>query len=1051
MYLNCHTGSSFKYGTLPIKTLFEEAKRCDIHKLALTEINNVSSYLEMLRLCDANKAREDGLTKFGKTPYNLDLTVGVEFRNPEEETDGPSHILLYIILARNNRGFEAINRFLSHHNREGKKFPERAPELDQVFVIYPFGKIEPDQLKAYEYIGVGKQDLLSFSMHPLREDYEYKFVILHPVTFLPPEKVEDKKTKKEKIVYRDHNAHRLLRCIAHSTLLSKLPEHYQARKEEFMMPEEELEKQFEQFPELILNAKSLLNQCSIECKIGEDKNKKFFTSGPAEDMKYLRSINVKGYAKRYGHDKAIWQSHIEKELRIIAKKGFTAYYLIAFDLISFAKKNGYDFVGRGSGANSTVAYCLGITNVDPIELDLYFERFLNEERVSPPDFDIDFSWDNRDAIYEYIFNKYGYDHVCLLGTHVTFTQKSLVRELGKVFGLPKDEIDMLVETRKQKINRDHIAQKVIGYANYIESKELPANISIHAGGVLITEKPIYAYTATEFPPKSLPVSQFEMHAAEDFGIYKFDILSQRGLGHIKDTVKHVKRNKGIDIDVYQFKKFKEDEKIKDLMRHSKAMGCFYVESPAMRMLLGKLECDDYLTLVAASSIIRPGVASSGMMKAYIERFHMHRKEIKYESIHPKMDEIMADTFGVMVYQEDVIKVAHHFAGLTLTEADVLRRGMSGKYRSCEEFQRVKDRFFEGCKERNYDQKVTDRVWFEIESFAGYSFAKGHSASYAVESYQSLFLKAHYPLEFMVGVINNFGGFYRTEFYFHEARMNGAQIEPPCVNHSDYLTTIEGNQIYIGFIHLKSLETKIGQHIAEERQKKGPYKSLDNFLRRTPGIGLEQLRILIRLGSFRFTGKTKQQLLWESMLYFSSTAGRFSKGTAGKSSGSTELFDTEPKEYPLPELKRNLLEDAFDEIELIGFPLCNPFDLLATRNYGDTTALDLKNKKGKQVHIVGYLVTTKDAFTMKNHEHMCFGTFYDVQGEVFDTVHFPNSARQFPFRGRGFYEVKGKVTEDFGVYAIDVHWMDKLPMVSKRADQAFAEVMTVNPQTQNQPA
>ena len=292
MYLNCHTGFSFKYGTLPIKTLFEEAKRCDIHKLALTEINNVSSYLEMLRLCDANKAREDGLTKFGKTPYNLHLTVGVEFRNPEEETDGPSHILLYIILARNNRGFEAINRFLSHHNREGKKFPERAPELDQVFVIYPFGKIEPDQLKAYEYIGVGKHNLFSFSMHPQREDYEYKFVLLHPVTFLPPQKVEDKKTKKEKLVYRDHNAHRLLRCIAHSTLLSKLPEHHQARKEEFMMPEEELEKQFEQFPELILNAQSLLNQCSIECKIGEDKNKKFFTSGPVEDMKYLRSITV---------------------------------------------------------------------------------------------------------------------------------------------------------------------------------------------------------------------------------------------------------------------------------------------------------------------------------------------------------------------------------------------------------------------------------------------------------------------------------------------------------------------------------------------------------------------------------------------------------------------------------------------------------------------------------------------------------------------------------------------------------------------------------------
>lgn len=1032
MYLNCHTGLSFKYGTLPVKTLFEEAKRCGIHKLALTEINNVASYLDMLRICDENKTRADGLTKYGKQSHDLDITVGVEFRN--------EHDFVFIALARNNRGFEAINRFLSYHNREEKKFPVRAPELDQTFIVYPFGKTEPDQLKAYEYIGVSKHDLIAFAIHPQREEYSYKFVLLHSVTFLPPEKNE-----KGKLVYRDHNTHRLLRCIAHNTLLSKLPEHHQARKEEFMMPEDELITMFEQFPELIDNARSLLNQCSIECALGEDKNKKFFTSGPAEDMKYLRSITAQGYKKRYGSDKAIWQSHIEKELRIISKKGFTAYYLIACDLIKYAKAKDFDFVGRGSGANSTVAYCLGITNVDPIELDLYFERFLNEERVSPPDFDIDFSWDNRDAIYEYFFNKYGYDHVCLLGTHVTYKSKSIIRELAKVFGLPKEEIDALVENQKEKIERDHIAKKVIGYAHYIISKELPAYISIHAGGVLITEKPIYAYTATEFPPKSLPVSQFEMHAAEDFGIYKFDILSQRGLGHIKETVKHVKRNQGIDIDVYQFRKFKEDEKIKNLMRHSKAMGCFYVESPAMRMLLQKLRCDDYLTLVAASSIIRPGVASSGMMKAYIERFHMHQKGIKYESIHPIMDKLMSETYGVMVYQEDVIKVAHHFGGLSLTEADVLRRGMSGKYRSREEFQRVKDRFFEGCKERNYDQKVTDRVWFEIESFAGYSFAKGHSASYAVESYQSLFLKAHYPLEFMVGVINNFGGFYRTEFYFHEARMNGAQIEAPCVNNSEYRTTIHGHKIYIGFIHLKSLETKIGQHIADERNRKGIYKSLDNFLRRTPGIGLEQLRILIRLGSFRFTGKTRQQLLWESMLYFGGGNG----GTKFCAPTTTiDLFDTEPKEYPLPELKRNALEDAFDEIELLGFPLCNPFDLLATQDYGDTLASQLSQKKGEQVHIVGYIVTTKDTYTMKNHEHMAFGTFYDVKGEVFDTVHFPNSARTYPFRGRGFYEVKGKVTEDFGVYAIDVHWMNKLPMVSKRADQAFAEVMPATPHSQS---
>lgn len=1014
MYLNCHTGYSFKYGTLPIKTLFEEAKRCGVHKLALTEINNTASWLEMLRTCNDNRAFAHGKTKFDKEPYNLGLAVGVEFRNRND--------FLYIVIAKNNNGFEAINRFLSHHNREEKIFPIRAPELEDTFTIYTYGSFEPDLLRGDEFIGVRKHQLIAYAADPLRDEYPHKFVLLHPVTFLPPVKQTDGITKKEKTIWRDFNTHRLLRCIANNTLLSKLHSHQHALKEEFMLPETILEQQFASFPELIENSRTLLDQCSINCTQGEDKNKKTFLNTSEQDSQYLRQETLTGFEHRYKNDphkEIIWNNQIEKELRIITDKKFTSYYLIAYDLIRFAKKHGYDFVGRGSGANSTVAYCLGITNVDPIELNLYFERFLNEERVTPPDFDIDFSWDNRDAIYEYLFKRYGYDHVCLLGTHTTYQSKSIIRELGKVFGLPKGEIDNLVDNRKLKMSRDHIAKTIFSYGRYIVSKELPANISIHAGGVLITEQPIYAYTATEFPPKSLPVSQFEMHAAEDFGIYKFDILSQRGLGHIKETVRHVKRNQGIDVDVYQFKKFKQDEKIKVLLRHSKAMGCFYVESPAMRMLLEKLMCDDYLTLVAASSIIRPGVASSGMMKAYIERFHMHRKGIQYESIHPLMDELMADTFGVMVYQEDVIKVAHGFGKLTLTEADVLRRGMSGKYRSREEFQRVKDKFFENCKHL-YDQRITDRVWYEIESFAGYSFAKGHSASYAVESYQSLFLKAHYPLEFMVGVINNFGGFYKTEFYFHEARMHGAQIEAPCVNRSEHLTTIAGSQLYIGFVHLKSLETKIVRQIEADRIRNGVYKNLTDFLRRID-IGLEQVRILIRIGAFRFTGKTKQQLLWEAMLYLSETKT--------KHKATVNLFDTEPKEYPLPALQRNEMEDAFDEIELLGFPLCNPFKLIENPEQG-ITARQLKEYLNREVHILGYCVTTKPTIT-RSGQPMAFGTFNDREGYVFDTVHFPDVFKHYPFRGRGFYEMRGKVTEDFGVYQVEVSWMDKIPILNKK--------------------
>jgi DNA polymerase III alpha subunit len=384
---------------------------------------------------------------------------------------------------------------------------------------------------------------------------------------------------------------------------------------------------------------------------------------------------------------------------------------------------------------------------------------------------------------------------------------------------------------------------------------------------------------------------------------------------------------------------------------------------------------------------------------------------------------MKETYGVMVYQEDVIKVAHHFANLSLTEADVLRRGMSGKYRSREEFQRVKNRFFESCAEQGYEPHVINRVWYEIESFSGYSFAKGHSASYAVESYQSLYLKAHYPLEFMVGVINNFGGFYKTEFYFHEARMNGGIIEAPCVNRSEHLTTIFGSCIVMGFVHLKSLQTAIAQQIVAERTRHGKYTSLDNFLRRVP-IALEQTRILIRIGALRFTGKNKQRLLWEAMLHFSQARAR---------KPAAELFHTEPKEYPLPEP----VEDAFDEIELLGFPLCDPFTLLATDDRGNTIAQQLMSRVGKHVHIIGYMVTVKDTYT-RTGEPMHFGTFYDCKGEVFDTVHFPDVARKHPIRGRGFYSIKGNVVEDFGVAMIEVTWMDKLPMINKRAEEFMRE-------------
>jgi DNA-directed DNA polymerase III PolC len=983
VYLNCHTWFSLKYGTLSPHQLFDEAKKNNVHKLMVTDIHTTSAYIELLRICRERKGE-----------HELEIAVGIEFRNSDQLHCN------FICLARNNEGFEELNRFLSHYNLKELPLPSQSPEFTNVYVIYPWGGKKPQELRENEFTGVkiGEVNKILASPYYKRQD---KLVILHPVSF------------KDKTGF---NLHRLLRAIHYNTLLSKIGTAQQASESEIMMPEHELLQYYWQYPTMISNTKRLLEQCRIDFELGTPKNKLTFSGSKGEDHDILSSRALEGFSRRFDTYNSYAMQRLLRELDVIDKLNFEAYFLISLDIVDFATHKNFAHVGRGSGANSLVAYCLGITDVDPIELDLYFERFLNPYRTSPPDFDIDFSWKERDVVTEYILNKYSYNNAALLATFTTIQGRSAIRELGKVFGLPKPEIDAIVAHPHQLRNKDKITQLIFRYAELMI--DIPLNLSIHAGGVVITEKPLYAYTATDLPPKGFPITHFDMYGAEEMGIHKYDILSQRGLGHIKDSVEVVLKNQKKEVDVNRFQDFKKDEKIKNLLRKGRTIGCFYVESPAMRQLLGKLECEDYLTLVAASSIIRPGVASSGMMREYIYR---HHNPHKFEYIHPKMKELMTESHGVMIYQEDVIKVAHHFAGLGLAEADILRRGMSGKYRSRAEFKRVEDQYFENCKAKGYPDAITSEVWRQIESFSGYSFSKAHSASFAIESYQSLFLKAHYPLEFMVAVINNFGGFYKTEFYFHEARMDGANIEAPCINKSEYLTTIYGKSIFVGFIHLKSLETKLGQLIEKERKLNGKFTCLDNFIRRVP-VGLEQISILIKIGAFRFTGKTKRELLWEAHLYF---------GKQKKQEYTCGLFDSiNVRDYKLPQLDRQVLEDAFDELELLEFPLCDPFKLLATPDRGDTVARELMEKLKKQVRMIGYLVTTKDTYA-KDRQLMHFGTFYDHQGYVFDTTHFPVEAKKYPFRGKGFYLIKGKVIEDFGYPMIEVKYMEKLPMVNLR--------------------
>jgi len=1094
MLFTAHSYYSLRYGTLPVEDLVAGAKAKGLQELVLADINNTSAITDFIRECREQSIRP---------------VAGVSCHHEGRH--------LYTLIARNNSGFREINDFLSEINIKGLELPERAPELEAVIAVYPlsalqdprpktqdpspredqnskfkiqnskeipeseienrrseignsptasasqtrkpllsadkslhlerseipraerFGNcITASQLKPNEYIAIPHSDLNKFLTSPLRH-YPEKLLAWHNITFADG---------------KGYDLHRHLRAVDNNCLLSKLPPSQLANPDEVLVSQAEAQRRFSQYPHLIENSKKLLEQCELSFDFKAVKNKKTFTGSRYDDRILLEKLAMDGLAYRYGSQNKEALRRIKHELDIIDKLGFSAYFLITWDIIRYSMLRGFYHVGRGSGANSIVAYCLRITDVDPIALDLYFERFINPLRTSPPDFDIDYSWKERDEVLDYIFKRYGHKHTALLGAMSTFKGKSILRELGKVYGLPKNEIDDLVESRHNPKMESTLVKKIMDVGTRMV--DFPNIRSIHAGGVLISEEPITCYTALDMPPKAFPTTQWDMYVAEAIGFEKLDILSQRGLGHIDECAKIVQQNRGITIDVHKVDDFMKDPQVKHQLRTGETIGCFYIESPAMRGLLKKLRCDTYPVLVAASSIIRPGVARSGMMKEYIQRFH-NPNGFKY--IHPVMEERLKETFGVMVYQEDVLKVCHHFAGLDLADADILRRAMSGKFRSKQEFERIRDRFFNNSRERGHPEEIVKEVWRQIESFAGYSFSKAHSASYAVESFQSLYLKAHFPHEFHVAVINNFGGFYQTWVYFNEAKRYGANIELPCVNHSLYKTSLSGQTIYTGFIHIQNLETSVAQSIEKERGRNGSYKSLQDFVNRIP-LGKEQLLLLIRVGAFRFTGKSKQQLLWESYMAGANTAPKVNRST---------LFAKEEKTFTLPELEHSRLEDAYDEIELLGFPLTlSYFEMLevnveergakskgqgisdSTVSEADfrlpnsditrlpaATAYCQPNKQGisasnmpvhtgKRVQMFGSLVCIKYVSTIRK-EIMHFGTFFDCNGQFFDTVHFPPVVKKYPFRGYGIYLLTGKIVEEFGFASLEVEHMEKLPM------------------------
>lgn len=736
----------------------------------------------------------------------------------------------------------------------------------------------------------------------------------------------------------------------------------------------------------------------------------------------LREQAYKGAVHRYGADlsEAVVE-RLEYELKIIQEMNFSSYFLVVRDIVHRKGKDGSRkkrrICGRGSGAASLVAYCLEITNICPIKNNLYFERFLNPGRQDPPDIDIDFAWDERDKVLDEILSDYR-GHVAMVCNHVYFKPRMAIRETAKAFGLTAYEISQLTKRipyhykpEKQSLletikltsslkDQDltepwpqifQLAEQLIG---------LPRYLSVHPGGVVITPAKIDSHVPLEKAPKGVSIMQWEKDGAEDMGLIKIDILGNRSLGVIRDCIANIREN-GIAFDELLWEP-EDDPATCEAVARGKTMGCFYIESPAMRLLQKKAGTGNFEQLVLQSSIIRP--AANDFVREYVRRLHGGN----WDHLHPRLADVLDETFGLMVYQEDVSKVAVTLAGFSHARADGLRKVLSKKDREVR-LKDYKEDFYQGCKKNNITSEIIDQLWQMMMSFDGYSFCKPHSASYARVSFQAAYLKTHFPAEFMAAVISNQGGFYSTFAYVSEAKRMGIDVLPPDINHSQFKWLGKRDQLRPGFLSIHSLSLRCIRRLLSERARQ-PFSSFYDFLHRVRPAE-DEAKALLHTGSIDSISPhtSRTTLLWQ-LAQFKEEQSR---------SRTTSLF--RPRQVAAPSLPDQPAAMRYRfEYKNLGF-LCSrhPITFFAEQTASMVKGAAMHQHINRQITFAGWLLTGKIVST-KTGEAMEFLTFEDETATV-ETTFFPKIYHRYSHllsTGKP-YILEGLVEEDFNALTLTV--------------------------------
>ncbi|MFZ3136888.1 MAG: DNA polymerase III subunit alpha [Thermodesulfovibrionales bacterium] len=1009
--LHLHSEYSLLDGAIKIKELIEQANAFKMPAVAVTDHGNLFGAVEFYRLA----------TKAGIKPIiGCEVYVAPGSRLEKKQgSDSEESSFHLILLARDNNGYRNLVTLVTKAYTEGFYYK---PRIDSALLEQysggliglsaclkgeiPFylrnGMVDKAREKALEYKHILGPENFYLEVQdnglPEQEQVNRKLVELSKELHIGLVATNDCHYMKRE----DARAHDILLCIqTGKTVNDKNRMHFTSDNFYFKSPEE-MKNAFKDIPEAVLNTRAIAERCNVTFSLGTTLLPKYELENGKTPDSLLETLAFEGMLTRLGKDPGKqYTDRLRVELDIIKKMNYSSYFLIVWDFISYAKKKGIPVgPGRGSAAGSIVSFCLGITDIDPVKYNLLFERFLNPERISMPDIDVDFCKDRRAEVIAYVAERYGKDHVAQIITFGTMAAKAAIRDVGRALEIPYGEVDKIAklipntlnitigETLKIEpqlkalYNSNPRIKELIDNAVRLEG--LCRHASTHAAGVVISPAPLTDYTPLyRNPSDGSIVTQFDMGSIERIGLLKFDFLGLKTLTVIDKTMKYIRDNgKEFSLKDISF----QDKQTYDLLSSGNTTGIFQLESAGMRDLLVKMTPDRFEDLIAIVALYRPGPIGSGMIDEFIKR-KKGKIPVKYDL--PQLKEILDETYGVILYQEQVMSIANKLANFSMGQADILRKAM-GKKRP-EEMEKQKEDFIKGAIAKGITEKKAVKIFDLMALFAEYGFNKSHSAAYAYVTYETAYLKTHFPVEFMAATLSaDMDNTDKIVKFIAGCREMAIAILPPDINMSGKEFKVVGNSIRFGLEAVKGVGSSAIEAMIESRDTDGPFSSISNFLERADQrrVNKKVVESLIKAGAFDSTGTTRAQ----AMEFMNRVLNGGSRAHSARAHGQQSIFGDSAEEttgniedWGTEELLRHEKESL--GFYITGHPLTKydkELEKIGTKRISELDEIP----DGQEVKIGGILTTIRKIQTKSKAELMAYCTVEDPSGNV-EIIVFPD--------------------------------------------------------------